>query len=266
MTSFFETFEHLGSCFKIGKRDMLKILKQMLTGKALRAFSSMPPSKINSYGNLKLALIERFGVSSSASNVRFKYNKRTQSQSESVESFYEDLFRLGSLAHPDFSSDQLEKDLLDHFLDGPKPEIGKFVLCLGYPEDLSECLQRSKNIESAYSHDNLVTPEPSLSVNEIVENSKLETSAFDSTCRYSDELKEEIQQLTTKIHQLEMKRDLVVQNKHDRDRLFETSLDDNRSNSQIYLPDNYFPPTQHSHRRTKPFESHSNSENFDNHL
>jgi len=56
-----------------------------------------------------------------------------------------------------FSQDQLEADVQDHFIDGLKPNLKRFVLSLGLPDDLCDCLKRAKNVERAHSDDDSST-------------------------------------------------------------------------------------------------------------
>jgi len=69
------------------------------------------------------------------------------------------------MAHADYARRQLESNILDHFIDGLKSDIRKFVLSVGLPNNLNDCLEKAKNVENA----NLEEP------NDIVVNSVRES-------------------------------------------------------------------------------------------
>jgi len=55
-----------------------------------------------------------------------------------MQNYFEDLWRLATIAHPDFSQDQLEADVQDHFIDGVKPYLKRFVLSLRLPDSIEQ--------------------------------------------------------------------------------------------------------------------------------
>jgi len=84
---------------------------------------------------------------------RKTYNQRKQNRNESVDAFFIDLQRLATIARQNYSRKQLEIDLMEHFFDGLKTEIRKFILCTGVPNTIDECLKMAKNIEIANKND-----------------------------------------------------------------------------------------------------------------
>jgi len=122
---------------------------EILVGKALKVYINLDEGKQESYQELKPALVQKLVLKDNPILVRSKYNKRRQAQNETVQEFFYDLLKLGSIAHPDYSKRQLESDVLYHFVDGLKADIRKFVLSIEIPNSLNECLQKAKNVESA---------------------------------------------------------------------------------------------------------------------
>jgi len=78
----------------------------------------MDYEKRESYIELKQNLIKKCIMHDNPSMARSKFNKRVQTSSESVQQFFDDLSRLGTIVHPDHPRNQLENDIRDHFVDG----------------------------------------------------------------------------------------------------------------------------------------------------
>lgn len=147
---FFETFEHLASLHDLSDKEMAMTFAELITGPEVKVYNALEGNKRHSYKKLKAVMLKKFAQKENPLIARKKYNNRRQSQKWTVQELFDDLCTLAPEAHPNYTSAELYADILDHFVDASKPDFKQLLLCNGVPENLDDCLEKAKNIETAH--------------------------------------------------------------------------------------------------------------------
>jgi len=150
---FFENFENLAKLYGAKNSDKVRALVELISGPALRVYNKMTIADQQSYREIKSTIFNQLVVQDNQYAARKTYNTRKQNSNESVDEFFTDLQRLATIALHNYSQEQFEIDLMEHFIDGLKTEIRKFIMCIGLPNTLDECLKMAKNVEIANQND-----------------------------------------------------------------------------------------------------------------
>ena len=144
-------FEFIAAAKGWDAAKQLKVIPTLLRGKLIDYYVELSKDAKSSLGNLKTALQERAGVIEDPLAASRQFNQRSQSPDEKVKDFASTLKRLFKNAYPEES--MTSAVLLQRFLTGLRPEIGRQLLLRNKPNTFADALKAAGEIEYALGFD-----------------------------------------------------------------------------------------------------------------
>lgn len=131
----------------------LTVIPTLLRGKLIDYYVELADDTKSDLGRLKAALQKRAGITPDPLVASKQFNQRNQSPDEKVKDFASTLKRLFKNAYPDES--MASAVLLQRFLTGLRPEIGRQLLLRNRPTTFADALKDAVEIEYALELDDL---------------------------------------------------------------------------------------------------------------
>ena len=129
----------------------LAVIPTLLRGKLIDYYVELSDAAKSDLGRLKAALLDRTGVKTDALLASKQFTCRSQGPDEKIKDFAFVLKQLFKEAYPAESLDSAV--LLQHFLTGLRPEIGRQLLLRNRPDTFANALKDAEEIEYALAFD-----------------------------------------------------------------------------------------------------------------
>ena len=144
-------FEFVAAAKEWSAEKQLVVIPTLLRGKLIDDYVELPEATKADLSRLKAALQDRAGVKEDPLAASKQFNQRNQGLEEKVKDFASTLKRLFKDAYPAESLNSAV--LLQRFLTGLRPEIGRQLLLRNRPETFSAALKDAEEIEYALAFD-----------------------------------------------------------------------------------------------------------------
>ena len=129
----------------------LAVIPTLLRGKLIDYYVELSDAAKSDLGRLKAALLDRTGVKTDTLLASKQFTRRSQGPDEKIKDFAFVLKQLFKEAYPAESLDSAV--LLQHFLTGLRPEIGRQLLLRNRPDTFANALKDAEEIEHALAFD-----------------------------------------------------------------------------------------------------------------
>ena len=144
-------FEFIATAKGWNAERQLAVIPTLLRGKLIDDYVELPDATKADLGRLKAALQDRAGVKEDPLVASKQFNQRSQGSEEKVKDFAATLKRLFKDA---YSAESLDSAvLLQRFLTGLRPEIGRQLLLRNRPDTFTNALKDAEEIEYALAFD-----------------------------------------------------------------------------------------------------------------
>ena len=183
-------FEFVAATKEWDAAKQLTVIPTLLRGKLIDYYVELADGTKFDLGRLKAALQEQAGVKADPLVASKQFNQRNQNPDEKVKDFASTLQRLFKNAYPDES--MASAVLLQRFLTGLRPEIGRQLLLRNRPANFADALKDAVEIEYALEFDDLGE-----GIHAITQN-KRQSEHLDSTA-----LTQTLEALTKRLQSLE---------------------------------------------------------------
>ena len=144
-------FEFVAAAKEWNANKQLTVIPTLLRGKLIDYYVELEDATKNDLALLKVALLDKSGKKEDPLVASRCFNQRNQSQDEKVTDFAAVLKKLYKSAYPGES--MTSTVLLQRFLTGLRPEIGRQLLLRNRPTNFADALKDAIDIEYALQFD-----------------------------------------------------------------------------------------------------------------